>query len=183
MRILVVDDDVFSRRLLAATLRKLGHLVTEVDDGKPAWQAYRDEPFPLIISDWMMPEVDGLELCRRIRAAGWTKYTYFILLTMKEGKESYLEGIGAGADDFIVKPFDQDVLAARLRVAERIINLQTALSGLLPICAWCKNIRDENGDWQAIETYVAQRSEAEFSHGICPSCKQRVIDNLPNSLK
>ena len=108
-----------------------------------------------------------------VRAENRTRYTYVILLTMLEGKGSFLEGMRAGADDFITKPFDEEQLATRLRVAERIVSLQREikqLQGLLPICSYCKKVRDDRNQWQQIENYIASRTEASFSHGICGEC-------------
>ncbi len=127
MKILIAEDDMTSRLVLGATLKKMGHEVTATSDGQQAWDALDREHFPLLISDWMMPDMDGLELCRRIRAAEQPQYTYIILLTALGGKTSYLDGMDAGADDFITKPFDAQQLAARLRVAERILDLHEKL--------------------------------------------------------
>jgi signal transduction histidine kinase len=127
MKILIAEDDATSRVILAHVLHQLGHEVLETADGEEAWAVFQREPIPLLISDWMMPGLDGLELCRRIRAAGRPKYTYIVLLTVLGGKENYLEAMEAGTDDFISKPFDVDQLRARLHVAERILGLQTEL--------------------------------------------------------
>jgi diguanylate cyclase (GGDEF)-like protein len=127
MKILVAEDDATSRLLLSAILRKLGHAVTAVEDGHNAWEALQQDEYAILISDWMMPNVDGLELCRMVRATPDSQYTYIILLTSMDSKGSYLEGMDAGADDFITKPFDHELLAARLRVAERILALHKKL--------------------------------------------------------
>lgn len=127
MKILIAEDDTTSRLLFAATLRKLGHTVTGVENGHKAWEAWRGEGHPLLISDWMMPDMDGLQLCRMIRAEPSLQYTYIILLTALDSKGNYLEGMNAGADDFITKPFDEEHLAARLRVADRILALHQKL--------------------------------------------------------
>src|SRR5262249_56754389 len=111
MKILIAEDDTVSRLLLSGTLKKLGHEVAAVENGRDAWLAFQRETFPLLISDWMMPEVDGLQLCRMIRAENRARYTYVILLTMMEGRGSFLEGMRAGADDFITMPFDEEQLA------------------------------------------------------------------------
>ena len=121
MKILIAEDDTTSRLLFSATLRKLGHTVTAVEDGRKAWEAWRQNDYSLLISDWMMPHIDGLQLCRMVRAEPTLQYTYIILLTAMDSKGSYLEGMDAGADDFITKPLDEEHLAARLRVAERIL--------------------------------------------------------------
>lgn len=127
MKILIAEDDTTTRLIFGATLRKMGHIVTAVEDGGKAWKAWQQEEYSLLISDWIMPDMDGLELCKRIRAEPSLQYTYIILLTSMDGKGSYLEGMDAGADDFITKPFDEEQLAARLRVAERIIALHQKL--------------------------------------------------------
>ena len=127
MKILVAEDDTTSRLLFAATLGKLGHTVTAIEDGRKAWEAWQKDEYPLLISDWMMPYIDGLQLCRMIRGEPGLQYTYIILLTALDSKGSYLEGMDAGADDFITKPFDEEQLVARLRVAERILALHQKL--------------------------------------------------------
>lgn len=183
MKILVAEDDPVSRLVLTSILRKLGHEVAEVPDGLEAWATFQQTPFAVVVSDWMMPSIDGLELTRRIRAADRVRYTYVILLTALSGRERYLEGMEAGADDFLTKPLDAEELRVRLRVAERILGLQAAvkqLEGLLPICAYCKKIRDEGGSWVRVETYVEQRTEAQFSHGICPECAAKVREEIRN---
>jgi two-component system, cell cycle response regulator len=127
VNILIAEDDATSRLVLGATLRKLGHTVTAVSNGRDAWNAWRGGEVSLIISDWMMPEIDGLDLCRMIRAEHGLQYTYIILLTSRNGRESHLGGIDSGADDFITKPFDEGLLAARLHVAARILDLHEKL--------------------------------------------------------
>jgi CheY-like chemotaxis protein len=127
MKTLIADDDVITRLLLSSALRKLGHEVHEATNGREAWEAWHSGEFPFIISDWMMPDLDGLEFCRRIRAAPRADYTYIVLLTSCSGKANYLEAMNAGADDFITKPFEKDAFAARVRVAERILGLHEKL--------------------------------------------------------
>jgi signal transduction histidine kinase len=127
MKILIAEDDATSRTILTHVLTQLGHEVAAVADGVEAWAIFQKEHVPLLISDWMMPGMDGLELCRRIRAERRAKYTYIVLLTVLDGKQNYLEAMEAGTDDFISKPFDVDQLHARLRVAARILGLQTEL--------------------------------------------------------
>jgi DNA-binding response OmpR family regulator len=124
MKILIAEDDKDSRELLSWLLQKIGYQVVATENGREAWEAYRRGKFRLVISDLLMPDVDGLELVRRIRAHKQPKYTYIILVTALIGKKDYLDGMEAGADDFVTKPFDADELKARLRVAERIISFQ-----------------------------------------------------------
>src|SRR5258705_13775319 len=124
MRILIAEDDTTSRIIRDESLTRLGHEVVAVTNGQEAWAIFQQDHVSLVISDWMMPDLDGLELCRRIRAENRPRYTYIILLTALEGKESYLEAMEAGADDFATKPLDPDQLHARLRGAERSLGLQ-----------------------------------------------------------
>jgi DNA-binding response OmpR family regulator len=177
MNILIADDDATSRLVLGAKLRQLGHTVVTAPDGGQAWAAFQDASFPVLISDWLMPQVDGLALCRMIRDQHQTHYTYIILLTTLGGKTSYLEAMAAGVDDFITKPFDAEQLAARLHVAERILGLHQhvkRLEGLLSICSYCKKIKEQE-QWSPLESYLAEHSAAHFSHGICPACYEQHI--------
>ncbi|MBI4608539.1 MAG: response regulator transcription factor [Candidatus Rokubacteria bacterium] len=178
MKILIAEDDAGTRLLLSTLLEKLGHEPVGAGNGREAWAAFERDYFPVLIADWLMPEMDGLELCRRIRAEPRPKYTYIILLTGLGGRDNYLAGMNVGADDFVTKPFDPEILAARLRVAERILGLQEEvkrLEGLLPICSYCKKIRDERDEWVPLDWYVATRTDAAFSHGICPECLETTV--------
>jgi two-component system, cell cycle response regulator len=130
MKVLIAEDDRDSRELLRWLLEKVGYDVVAAVDGVQAWEAFRKEKFRLVISDLLMPNMDGLALCRLIREHKQPKYTYIILLTALIGKKDYLEGMDAGADDFMTKPFDPDELKARLRVAERILALQEQVAEL-----------------------------------------------------
>lgn len=173
MRVLIAEDDPVSRRVLTGTLEALGHAPVVASEGRWAWARFQEQPADIVITDWMMPELDGLALTRLIRAAQRERYTYIILLTALTGRDHYLEAMDAGADDFVTKPVDRLELQARLRVADRILGLQREvhqLQGLLPICSYCKRIRDEEEHWCQVEDFVARRTEAQFSHGICPSC-------------
>ena len=179
MNVLVAEDDAVTRQLLVALLAAAGHKATAVENGRDAWDAWLLAKPRVVISDWQMPEVDGLELCRRLRARRGEHYTYFVLLTARSGKESYLTAMEAGIDDFITKPVDPDELKARLTVAERILGLREelhALEGLLPICSYCKRIRNDRDQWTSLEGYIEKRSKAEFSHGICPDCYVRYVE-------
>jgi CheY-like chemotaxis protein len=137
----------------------------------------------------MMPEVDGLDLCRRIRASEERDYVYVIMLTARGRKEDLLEGLAAGADDYLVKPFDPQELRGRLQAGVRVLGLELALrakvgeleaalaqvdrlQGLLPICMHCKRIRDEQEIWHRIENYISEHSEAEFTHSLCEDCRE-----------
>jgi DNA-binding response OmpR family regulator len=159
--------------VLTTALKDLGHDVLSAEDGQDAWYGYINESPRIVITDWMMPKVNGLELCRKIRADRRLRYTYCIMLTALGGRESFLEGMEAGADDFLTKPVDINVLHARVRVAERVIRLQSEaseLEGLLPICTYCKQIRDDGDSWHPIEQFVAARTETSFTQDLCPDC-------------
>lgn len=178
MNILIADDDLTSRLVLSATLKKLGHQVTATTSGAEALAVFDSVNVPVLISDMVMPGLDGLELCRRVRALNRPRYTFIILLTAAGGKSDYLEGMKAGADDFISKPFDEEQLAARLVVAARILSLQTEvkqLAGLLPICSHCKKVRDDRNYWQQVESYIAERTDAKFTHSYCPDCMKEAL--------
>jgi DNA-binding response OmpR family regulator len=127
MKVLIADDDEVTRLLLSSTLHKLGYDVSEAENGRNALAIWDRVHHHLIISDWMMPHIDGLEFCRRVRAAQRPDYTHFIVLTARSGKANYLEAMDAGVDDFIAKPFEKDQLIARIRVAERVLGLHENL--------------------------------------------------------
>jgi phosphoserine phosphatase RsbU/P len=179
LRILVAEDDATARTFLLAALKRMSHDCVVAVDGKQAWEAYQESQPSVILADWLMPGLSGLELCRLIRADRRERYAYVILVTALSGKGCYLEGMDAGADDFVTKPFDLDEMGARLRVAQRIINLQTEihqLQGLLPTCSYCRRIRDQQDTWSSLENYVAKRTELVLSHSICPECYHSRIE-------
>jgi signal transduction histidine kinase len=128
MKVLVADDSLIMRRLLQASLQRWDYEVALAEDGNQAWLMFQKEPFSLVLTDWMMPEMDGLELIRRIRSFQAPGYVYIILLTAKAEKQDLVEGMEVGADDFLSKPVNQDELRVRVREGERIINLERALA-------------------------------------------------------
>lgn len=173
MNILLVEDDGDVRETVADTLRRSDHAVTEAADGLEAFDRFKEREFHVVVSDWAMPRLDGVALCRMLRALARDNYPYIIMVTAISGAERMIEALDAGADDFITKPIDRSMLAARLRVAQRILNLRahaTCLEGLLAICSSCKCIRTDDGSWVQVERYVQDRSALRFSHGMCPSC-------------
>ena len=180
VKILTVEDDLVARAVLRQALRRLGHEVAEADDGQAAWAMMkRNEDVRVVVSDWTMPNSDGLALCRKIRARVGAEYTYFILLTSRDAtKENQTEAADAGVDDFLTKPLDLPELWMRLRVAERILRYTTQvrqLEEMLPICSYCKKIRDDQNYWQQLEGYIKERTGSDFSHSVCPDCYQRVV--------
>jgi DNA-binding response OmpR family regulator len=186
MTILLAEDDIISRRILAAQLGEMGYEVREAEDGAQAWESFQEAKPDLLITDWMMPNIDGPELCRRIRGCHPSAYTYIIILTALDRKQGYLDGMNAGADDFVTKPAHIGELQARLQVARRILSLQkhvSKLEGLLPICPRCKKIRGSRERWEAVESYLMKRSDALFSHGICPDCFETLMKPQLNELR
>ena len=193
MRVLIAEDEPVSRRILERTLQRWGYEVVVATDGTQAWECLSADDAPqLAIVDWMMPGVDGPELCQRVRALGRRLPTYLVLLTAKAEREDIVAGLQAGADDYVVKPFDEAELRARVQVGVRVVQLQVSLAdrvrdledalsrvkqlqGLLPICSYCKKIRDDQNYWQQVEQYVTDRTEARFTHGICPSCYEQHV--------
>lgn len=179
MKILAVEDDAVARAVLRQALLRLGHEVVEAKDGAEALRVLEKEPVRLIVSDWMMPELDGLGLCGAVRNRVNADYVYFILLTSREADvDNQREAIEAGVDDFLTKPLDLQEIWMRLRVAERILRYATEvrqLEAFLPICGYCKKVRDDQNYWQQIESYINERTGTDFSHSVCPDCYQRVV--------
>lgn len=180
MKVLAVEDDPVALAVLSRTLRKLGHEVVAAADGEEALRMLETEPVRMMVSDWTMPGVDGLELCRRVRARLGSDYVYFVLLTSREpSADNQREAIEAGVDDFLSKPLRELEIWMRLRVAERILRFATQVRQLeefLPICGYCKKVRDDRNYWQQIESYINTRTGTDFSHSICPDCYTRVVE-------
>ena len=182
MRILIADDDRMSTLMLSRSLEQWGFEAVVVHDGAAAWdQLVGDHPPALAILDWMMPAVDGIELCRRIRATPPRSPVYVILLTARSSRQDLIAGLEAGADDYMTKPFDPDELRARIHVGQRTLGLMAnikRLTGLLPICSYCKRIRSDHNYWEQVESYIAEHTDALFTHGICPSCLAKAMGEL-----
>lgn len=179
MRILVAEDDPLSRKLLTTTLEQFGYETVVCTNGAEAWGVFQSQNCRVIVSDWLMPELDGLDFCRKVRESKLLDYTYFILLTANvQGKDTYHEAMAAGIDDFLTKPLDRDQIWMRLQVAERILRYSTqirTLESMLPICSYCKKVRDDNNYWEQVETYIGQRTGTSFSHSVCPCCYDKFV--------
>ena len=191
MKILTAEDDSTSRMLLEAMLKKWGYEVISTCDGNEAWAAMQvDDPPQLVVLDWMMPGLDGVAVCRKIREWDAASGAYVILLTAMGDKKDVVKGLDAGANDYITKPFDKNELHARVKVGQRMVELQNALAtkidelqkaldhvktlqGILPICMHCHRIRNDEESWQRLEQYLEHHSDAEFSHSICPECLEK----------
>jgi len=196
VQVVIAEDDRVTGEILARTLQRWNYETTLVADGAEAWERLRAATEPtLAILDWMMPGMDGPEVCRRVRQELPLANMYLLLVTARESRGDVVAGLDAGADDYVIKPFDPEELRARVAVgarvlalqqklAERVAELQAALSnvkqlrGLLPICSYCKRIRGDDQYWQQVEGYIAEHSEAQFSHGICPSCYATISAEL-----
>jgi sigma-B regulation protein RsbU (phosphoserine phosphatase) len=192
VRVLIADDDAALRHGLRVQIERWGFETVVCEDGASARAVLNGEaPPPLAILDWNMPGADGITLCREIRAVPELSSIYVILLTAHDSLDQMVEGLSGGADEYITKPFDWGLLRARLKIGARIASLQQSLaqrvaelqnaltmvkqlSGLLPICSYCKKIRGDGNYWQQLETYLSEHSEAEFSHGVCPDCYEHV---------
>jgi DNA-binding response OmpR family regulator len=203
MRILVAEDDPVTRRLIESTLSRIGFDVMTAADGNATWRILenfdgKNAP-ELLVLDWMMPGIDGIEVIRKVRTTPGLELMYILLLTVRSEKEDLAMGLTAGANDYVAKPFQAIELESRVRVGERIVNLQKTLTvrigeledalgrirrleGMLPICSYCKKIRNEANDWEQVESYITSHSELELSHSVCPTCLERVmrdIDRVP----
>jgi len=187
MKVLVADDDPVVLHLVARLLSK-DYEVRTARDGKAAWEILTHAEGPrLAVLNWQMPEIDGLEICRRVRRMVNPVSMHLLMLTAHGGVTDIRQGFEAGADDYLRKPFDAEELRARVGVGRRMLELREALAhrvidleealarvsqlqGLLPICSWCKRIRNDQNYWEQVETYISEHSEASFTHGICPDC-------------
>ena len=195
MRILVADDEPTGATILARSLERWGLEAVVARDGEEAWRIIEEGGISMAILDWMMPCADGPELCRRIRQDERHAHMHVILLTARDSRADVVAGLDAGADDYLIKPFDPDELRARVHVGIRVLTLQDRLaarvaelqdalskvkqlSGLLPICSYCKRIRGDENYWERVESYISEHTDAQFTHGICPTCYDTVLGEL-----
>ena len=193
MTVLVADDHDVNRKLLHAIFTKAGYEVIQASNGTDALAVLQSATSPMVgIIDWEMPELEGIEVCRQARASNPTLPLFLIVVTVRDSKQDVVAGLEAGANDYVTKPFDQTELLARVKIGAQLVELQQALtqhvkeleeallnvkqlSGLLPICSYCKKIRDDQNYWTQVESYVGKHSEAKFSHSICPECYEEFI--------
>jgi len=199
MRILIADDDPVTSRRLTGLATSWGYDVLTTADGPSTLAILQGQQPPrLVLMDWVMPGIDGVQVCRSLRGREDGQGTYVIMLTAKGGHEDMVEGFDAGADDFLIKPFDADELRGRLKAGARIVDLQQrlaenvgklttalndvkSLSGMLPICGYCHSIRDDSNYWHQLEEFVADHADVEFSHGICPTCLTAALEREGHS--
>ncbi len=199
MKILIAEDEAVTALMLEAALQKWGHEPMTVHDGDAALAVLSGpEPPPLAILDWMMPGLSGPEIVQRVRQMAPPLPPYLILCTSLSGKAQVVAGLDAGANDYITKPFDIAEVRSRVAVGARMVELQQALanrvqeletalaevrtlSGLLPICAGCKRIRDDRGYWQQVDAYLHAHTNVKITHGICPKCARELYPDLFNA--
>ncbi len=190
LSVLIADDDPTTRAIVSAALKTWHFEVVSADDGDAAWHQIETARPTMAILDWMMPKIDGVDLCRRVRADPTHEGLHIILLTARDSHADMVSGLDAGANDYLTKPVDREELRARVHVGARVAALQEHLSGrvaelqealsqvrqlegLISICSYCKRIRTEEDNWDQMEQYISEHSQAQFSHGICPPCLEK----------
>lgn len=201
MKLLIAEDDAISRIMLKAMVARDGYDPVLTNDGLSAYEVLGQPDAPkLAILDWMMPGMDGLEVCRKVREISTSNPPYIILLTSRDNREDIVKGLKSGANDYIVKPYDVEELQVRIGVGRKVVDLQAALAGrikelqlamsqiktlqgILPICMYCKKIRDDQQYWQQVEQYVSSHTAAQFSHGVCPDCYKKYMQPELDKLK
>ncbi|NUO17826.1 response regulator transcription factor [bacterium] len=193
MKVLAVDDDRVTLTTLRRLLEKFGYEPLLASNGTEALRLFMEFHPKMLITDWMMPEMEGPTVVKTVRAFAESEYTYIIMLTSRQDKDDLMAGMLAGVDEFLTKPIDPDQLRARLRVGKRIMQLQASLNrrvreleeerehvkvlqGFLPICAYCKKIRDDENLWSQVEEYISEhQANVQFSHSICPDCYESKV--------
>ncbi len=181
--ILIVEDSVSNLQLLEHLLAETGYRILTAVNGKSGVKTAVEEPPDLILLDIIMPGMDGYQVCERLKAIPETRHIPIIFLTARRATEDVVRGFKAGAVDYVFKPFEKEELLARVHthvlLKQTIADLRTALAeiktlkGLLPICSFCRKIRDDQGYWKQLETYFATHSDIEFSYSLCPECARR----------
>lgn len=193
MKILIADDDLVARMLLENAITRWGYDVVSASNGSEAVVALQNDDAPaLAILDWMMPGMSGVEVTRAARKLVKASSTYIILLTAKSEKDDIVAALSAGADDYLTKPYHREELRVRVQAGVRIVELQRSLAGriteledalvrvkqlqgMLPICSYCKKIRDDQNYWQKVENYISDHSAVQFSHSVCPPCYENIV--------
>jgi phosphoserine phosphatase RsbU/P len=200
MKVLIAEDNRISSRILQIRLTKWGYEGVKASSGIDALEQLTGKDAPqMALLDWMLPGIDGLEVCKRVRSLDGVEQSYIIMMTDKATSQNIVEGLNAGADDYLTKPFNDEELRARLHAGLRITQLQSSLTqrimdlefamskvkelqGLLPICSYCKTVRDDSGYWHQVTQYVSNDDHIPLAHDICPNCNeihlQAEIDNL-----
>ncbi len=201
IRILAADDDVMALRLMTYSLVTWGYDVVTASSGEKALEEIERGGVNIVLLDWKMPEFEGIEILQRVRANPPTDgYLYMIMITAMDSVENTVTGLDAGADDYLKKPYSEDELHARIKVGERVVTLERNLAaraaelqealdsvkqlkGLLPICMYCKKIRNDRDYWQQMEGYIHEHTDANFTHSICPECRDTVVKPMLEELQ
>lgn len=205
--VLIVDDFYQNIRIVANILKKENYQMTFAQTGKSALECTEAKNFDLILLDIVLPSMNGYEVCKVLKKNSETKDIPVIFLTGKTDTESILKGFEIGASDYVTKPFNESELLARVKThlklkksrdiqnqliseKEKLISeLQKALEeirtlrGFIPICASCKKIRNDEDYWEQVDVYVQKRTEAKFSHGLCPSCAKKLYPGFYEKYK
>lgn len=180
--ILIVDDNPRNLQVLGAIMSEAGYNVAVVIKSPQALTFCEKERPDLILLDVMMPEMDGYEVCQKLKENKRTKAIPVIFITAKREEEDIVKGFDVGGVDYVIKPFNIRELLARVKTH---IELRQAreeiktLRGIIPICSTCHKIRDDEGYWQQVDGYLKEHSEVEISHGICPECVKKLYGDEP----
>ena len=196
-RLLLVDDEPVNLQVLCNYLTAQGFELTLATSGDQALELLREQSFDLVLLDVMMPRVSGYDVCRALRETHPLEELPVIFLTAKNRASDVVAGLSIGANDFLTKPISKDELLARVRphlellsihrhleeLVEEKVSQVKVLQGLLPICAACKKIREDDGYWSELEVFIDRHSEARFTHGLCPDCvkgyeQQQIVEKL-----
>ena len=172
MKIIVADDDPLIRMIVTAGMKALGHHVSAYETGLEAWTAFQQSPSQIIITDWAMPGMDGIQLTEAVRKLPTDSYTYVIMLTGHGSREEFKTGIKAGVDAFLIKPLDGALLEAQVTIATRIVGLQEhahRLEAIMTVCSDCKRVLTKD-EWVSMEEYVTREFKTLPSHTYCPTC-------------
>ena len=175
--VLAVDDNVINLNLMKKILEPQGYITKTAQSAAEAFEILKKEQPELILLDIMMPEMDGFEAAQRIKKSPGLKEIPIIFLTALHETKDIVKGFDVGGVDYVIKPFNPPELLARIRTHIELMRARQeirTLHGLLPICARCKKIRDKEGNWEMLEEYISERSEAAFSHSLCPECLQKI---------
>lgn len=197
--VLVAEDDPKTQKALIFLLQRHGYNATAASDGQEALDILTKKEAPsIVLLDWEMPKLQGLDVCRLLRAMPIQQYFYVIMVTARDSAADLLEAFAAGADDFLGKPADTAQLLARMRSGERVLALKARLEDrigelertltevrklkrLLPICMYCKKIRDDGDYWQEIDAYIHEHTGTDFSHGVCPTCADTMVQEFTSA--
>jgi DNA-binding response OmpR family regulator len=193
MKVLIADDHRENRALLQALLRGESYQTIEARNGEEALAELTKATEPIVaLLDWQMPKMEGLDVCAAARRLPNPPPMFLFLVTVRDSKDDIVAGLRSGANDYITKPFHKDEMLARIKIGAQMVQLQQSLldrvreladalarvkqlSGLLPICGFCKKVRNDRDYWQQVEEYISSHSEVKFSHGVCPDCYENLL--------